>query len=197
MTTTHTVPLAGTGPRPARARGALLLAFLALLLLSLTACGGGASDGGGVASVEEGDTSGSGGTGGGGAEEDPAEQAQAFAACLRENGLDVPDPDPATGEIDFERAAQEAGGREALMTAYEACRDLAPPDLQDRPEPDEEQLDGMREFAACMRENGVDMPDPGPEGFGPEAVDPSAPGFDAALDACREFVEGFRGAEAP
>ncbi|WP_059005809.1 hypothetical protein [Streptomyces specialis] len=178
-----------TNPRTLRR----LLPLVLLTLLPLGACGGsdgsgdsgGSGNGDGVASVD--------GDGDGGAAEaaeaDPVEEAQLFAECLRENGVDVPDPDPETGEIDFQ-AAVGNGDRDALMVAFEACRDLAPDQLmEERAEPTDEQFAAMEEFAVCMRENGVDLPDPEPGvGFQPGAVDPSVPGWDEALASCEEHL---------
>jgi hypothetical protein len=53
--------------------------------------------------------------------------------------------------------------------------------------------DKMRQFAKCMRDNGVDMPDPGPEGFGQGGgsnIDRSSPAFQKAMDACRSLLPG-------
>ncbi|ONK13461.1 hypothetical protein [Streptomyces sp. MP131-18] len=169
-----------------RARRALTAAALGAALL--TACGGGdGGDGGQVAAVDGGASPDA-----AAGDADPAEQGRKFAECLRENGLEVPDPDPATGELDLTDAAGEGEGRDALMTAFEACRDLAPEQYAEQPEPGAEQLDAMREFAACMRENGIDVPDPDPAaGLEPGAVDPAAPGYDAALEACQEHLDGM------
>jgi hypothetical protein len=50
-----------------------------------------------------------------------------------------------------------------------------------------------RKFAQCMRTNGVDMPDPGPEGMaGIPAINPedkaAVAKMDAAMDKCRQFL---------
>ncbi len=152
---------------------------LAFTLASLTACGG--SDGGNeVASVEEGN-----GANPSAEEEDPVAQGEKFAECLRENGLEVPDPDPETGSIEFEEVVADQG-RDALMEAFEACRDLAPDQYSEQQEPTEEQLDAMQKFAECMRAEGVDVPDPGPEGFGPDAIDLNDPAVEDAMAVCED-----------
>ena len=63
--------------------------------------------------------------------------------------------------------------------------------------------DTLLEFAACMRDNGYDMPDPdfsnsgggpGTGGGGPFGeVDRSDPDFIAAEEACGDIMAGFRG----
>ncbi|TDB99382.1 hypothetical protein E1267_37715 [Nonomuraea longispora] len=146
-----------------------------------TGCGGGQS-GPGVASVAV-------------ASADPAasasptstadrqEQARKFAQCMREHDVPMKDPDPGGGGglsvIDVDK--------KKLRDATEACRVHAP--FKDGERSDPEQVDRMRKFAACMRENGVDMSDPNPDGtmkFG--AVKRDDPAFRKAFDVCgKEF----------
>ena len=64
----------------------------------------------------------------------------------------------------------------------------------------EEREEAMLAFAQCMRDHGIDMPDPqfnedggatiqaGPGG----AIDPDDPDFQAAEEACRGDMPGFR-----
>ena len=60
----------------------------------------------------------------------------------------------------------------------------------------------MLEFAACMREHGVDMPDPDLSGgggrmlfrAGADGVDPQSPTFQKAQEACQEILEEAFGA---
>ncbi|GAB7191922.1 hypothetical protein NUM3379_26300 [Kineococcus sp. NUM-3379] len=129
----------------------------------------------------------------------PEEAGLRFARCMRENGVDVPDPEPGTGG----RMGIPADGSvdaEAVQEAHEACEEFAPagtgsgavdPEVQDR----------MRDFAKCMRENGVDVPDPGPGG-GPVVIGPEAAGVpqavqEAANEACMPLLELGGGASAP
>jgi len=48
-----------------------------------------------------------------------------FARCLRSHGLDVPDPDPATGLIPLEELAKINRSSQEFKDAEAACRDLA------------------------------------------------------------------------
>ncbi|NUT50430.1 MAG: hypothetical protein HOV94_24455 [Saccharothrix sp.] len=109
-----------------------------------------------------------------------------FARCMRSNGVDVPDPAPGgkpgvSGKVD--RTAPD------FERAREACREFLPGggDLSTL---DPEQWDRLREFAQCMRANGVDVPDPDPtsgkSGLGLGQLDRDGPAFRAALEACRE-----------
>ena len=129
----------------------------------------------------------------------PEEAGLRFARCMRENGVDVPDPEPGTGG---RMGIPLDGGVdvEAVQEARKACEEFAPagtgpgavdPEVQDR----------MRDFAKCMRENGVDVPDPGPGG-GPVVIGPEAAGVpqavqEAANEACMPLLELDGGASAP
>ncbi|WP_455355224.1 hypothetical protein [Streptomyces sp. SYSU K217416] len=158
----------------------------------LAGCGG--SDGGGsnVASVN-----GEGGSSGGGADKSSAEQSQEFVNCMRENGVDMEDPDPETGKLDMQSVMGGGAGSDALRKAMEACRDKAPQSMKDRgnQNPDAKQLENMKKFAACMRENGVDMDDPGPEGFDQGSMNMSDPNFQDAMGECREYLSGMMGGQ--
>ncbi len=53
--------------------------------------------------------------------------------------------------------------------------------------------DAMVEFARCMREHGVDMPDPGSDGrvmIGPDDVDTGSQEFQDAQEACQGILDG-------
>ncbi|BCB80429.1 hypothetical protein GCM10022251_04140 [Phytohabitans flavus] len=166
------------------------LPLAAVALAFVSACGGGA-DAGGVA------------TAGGGAAASPSasadpDQGRKFAQCMRDNGIpDFPDPGP-DGRIlgqDFDRKklASDAG-----VKAYQACRELAP-NGGERTELDPAQQEQLREWAECMRANGIDMPDPNPNdgGFlglngGKLPFDLDDPKFQAAMEACEDKFT-FRG----
>lgn len=120
-----------------------------LLLSALTACGG---------TADEGPEAG-GGTG------DPTSSTRSaedyrldLAECMRDQGVDMPDPN-ADGSID----AQSGDG---FMEAAEACNEeLGDPPAAPGDGPkksDEEQRAEWVEIASCFRDNGYDVPDPGP-----------------------------------
>lgn len=171
------------------------LCVAALLLFTATACGSEDDGTDGVASLDDGAADG----GGAGDEEEKSaeEQALEFAQCMRDNGVDMPDP-----EVDEEGRLQfRAGGGEGEMPdpatlekAQEACADLQP-DFGNElsPEDQSEMQDRLLAFAECMRDNGIDMPDPEFDGgmarFGPpEGVDPEDPAFQEAQQTCEEEV---------
>lgn len=87
----------------------------------------------------------------------------AFAGCMREHGIDMPDPD-ADGSI----AIDVGGDVDAFNTATEAC--IA--ELGSPPAPeggggsvsDEERIAEYLAIAECFREHGVEVRDPEPDG---------------------------------
>lgn len=172
---------------PAATAAVLLAAGL------LAGCGGGGDDGTEIASVAGNESGSASGETQAASDKSDVEQAQEFVDCLRAEGLEVEDPDPVTGELNREALASADTDRGKLMSAFQACQDKAPQSLQDQASraPDTEQ---QKEFAQCMRDNGVDMADPGPDGFQPESVPTGDPDFESALEACRDQL-GFGGGE--
>jgi len=157
-------------------------ALLAVAALSLAACGG--DDETPAAAAADGPDA-------------STRQAMAdFAECMRENGIDF--PDPGSGE---RGAVRIDGSPEKLREAEEACADerakIKPPELS------EEEQKKMREAALansrCMREHGIDFPDPqfGEGGRmqqrigGPGSnVDPNSQKFKDAMTACQKDAPG-------
>jgi hypothetical protein len=97
------------------------------------------------------------------------EQFRKFAQCMRDKGVDVPDPGP-DGTYSFDGEGNGPGqGTDIdrddpkVQTALNACRSLMPAGgipLKLNPQ----QLELYRKFAACMREKGIDFPDPNADG---------------------------------
>ena len=144
-----------------------------------------------------------------------------YSACMREHGVDMPDPTFADsgstgGAVTFAipLGATGAGGPGAAVTggpdptfkaAAEACQSIMDAVQQEMPKlsPEEEakMRDDALKFAQCMREHGVDMPDPTFDAGGGSAVviqgssDERAPldtdKFNEASSACSS--EGFAG----
>lgn len=135
---------------------------------------------------------------------DTEEAVLALTACLREQGVDVPDPTvDADGNV---RLGLGGGGEptwdEAEMeAAAEACAEYFEAASLGFSSEDRTQLeDQLLEYASCMRDNGYDMPDPdfatsgpgrGPGGgiFG--SVDRDDPAFIEAQAACEGILAGF------
>jgi hypothetical protein len=126
--------------------------------------------------------------------EDREEALLAFAACMRDNGVDMPDPrfgldgkanmGTLLADLDEDDAAVQA--------ATEACDAYLPSSLGDDPVLQAERQDTLLEFAQCMRDNGVEMDDPvagGGPGRGPMAtLDQNDPTVAAGLEVCRPLL---------
>jgi hypothetical protein len=124
----------------------------------------------------------------------------AFARCMREHGVDMPDPDASGGGGMVTFGGTSASGTkidvdmQKFQDADKACRDLlgdAGPQKMS-PKQQQEAQDQALGFSRCMREHGVNMPDPtfGGQGQvtmridGASGIDPSDPKFEAAQQAC-------------
>ena len=161
------------------------------LALALAACGG-RPEGDRVASLSGDGTT---GTTGGSAEEagkDPQEAALDFARCMREHGVDMPDPEvDEQGRVEVRIGAGGAGARpdpKKLEAAQKACGSLMGGGDGDR-QLDPAARDAMVAFARCMREHGIDMPDPTGDGLllrrdGEDGPDPRSARFREAEQAC-------------
>jgi hypothetical protein len=178
--------------------GAVLAALA--LTLALAACGGEDSEaqvaslGGATTTTEEDDAASS-------EEGEPEEALLAYARCMREHGVDVPDPQTdESGRTEF-RLVRPRGNEKKFQEAQEACgehlENARPRNLD--PEQEQEMREAMLAFAKCMREHGVDMPDPefGEGGRGTVrmrgGIDPDDPDFREAEEACRDLRPQFRG----
>ena len=177
-----------------KAPAALLLALAA----TTTACG--SATGAGVATAGGGNAT---PTASASASKDPRDAAVEFAQCLRDHGMQVADPD--------EKGTVVLGGDEAdeqkMREAHEACKDKAPPvGVGPGGGLDATALEQMLKFSRCMREHGIDMPDPGADGgvrmdVGKGGVDPESEEFQAAQEACKQYFApgagGVGGASGP
>lgn len=158
--------------------------IIATALLAALAAGCGGQQGGtGVASVSENPPPSGGATPT--ATADPKEQGRKFAQCMREHGIPMEDPDPNGGG--GLQVMDENIDKNKLKEASEACRAYAP--FLDRRQLNPEEVEQLRQFAQCMRENGVDMPDPNPDGTLPQGsarnFKRDDPQFKKAYEACR------------
>ncbi|WKU02693.1 hypothetical protein [Micromonospora sp. HUAS LYJ1] len=165
----------------------LLLALPVVAALALSGCQSGGDDDPGVASA------------GGGGDTTPSLSAAAgmsdeerqlkFTACLREQGLDVPDPQPGQNGPRFNFGGDVDPAK--VQAALQQCREYAPNGGQPR-QLDAGQVEQVRKLARCMRENGVpNFPDPSADGRiqpGRADIDLKDPAVRTAFDKCRETV---------
>ncbi|MCP3975388.1 MAG: hypothetical protein GY720_12965 [bacterium] len=133
------------------------------------------------------------------------EKVLAFSACMRDGGIEFPDPVvDSDGNVGFDLLAMRDLGEidEAeLQAAFEPCVEyLEGVNFGFERVFDTDFQDEVVVFAGCMRENGIDMPDPDFSGimegsplfpgWEPEIDDPD---FEAAFEACEELLPGIPG----
>ncbi|MES9538430.1 hypothetical protein [Actinomadura sp. NPDC000600] len=169
--------------------GLRILAALPLALaLALTGCG--SDDKGGTVASANGGASQGGAKQGGGEQLSPEERGVKFAQCMREHGVDMEDPKPGEGA-----RVKVKGNKAVVDKAMEACRQYSP--MENRTgAPDPKMQEAAREFAACMRKNGVEnFPDPDPNQPGIR-IDKKTVGDDPDLEtaqqACEKVLQGGR-----
>jgi hypothetical protein len=168
----------------------LALAVLGLGL-ALAACGG-SPDGDRVASLSGDGATGTTNSTAKDADKDPQQAALDFARCMREHGVNMPDPEvDDQGRIRVRIGAGGGGERpdpKKLEAAQQACGSLMGGGDGDR-QLDPAERDAMVAFARCMREHGIDMPDPTGDGLmlrrdGDQGPDPDSEKFRQAEQAC-------------
>jgi hypothetical protein len=107
-----------------------------------------------------------------------------FAQCMRDEGIDMPDPGP-QGLASLRQQVDERSP--AFLAALEVCGELLQDYYQEvhgADHDDEERREEMMmERVQCMRDQGVDVPDPGPGQHGFQ-LDTDDPAVRAALEEC-------------
>lgn len=117
-----------------------------------------------------------------------------FYQCLRDNELDVADPTPG-GPIGLDGIDLDD---RTVMAVVEECAQTHLSSSDGRVSVGGNMGENMAEPAAllafvdCMRDLGIDMPDPGPDGrMGlPDNVDPQATNFQSAVRSCAPLLDG-------
>lgn len=126
------------------------IAVLLALLMALTACG---------AKEQPND-----------AKKDDKGDMVKFAQCMRENGVEMPDPqNDGKGGVVIQAAPGDGNSgpidEDKMKTAHEACKKFLPNGGEFKP-PSPEEQDKLRQQAKCMRDKGYNWPDPKFEGGG-------------------------------
>ncbi|MGH3392105.1 MAG: hypothetical protein ACRDOO_24795 [Actinomadura sp.] len=163
-------------------RGFTLVVALSVVLALTAACGS--------EDTRDGVASAGGGAGGASASPsqslDPEEARLKFAQCMRENGVDMPDPD-GSGRVAIKGRPGDQG---KLQDAMKKCEHFMQGAIAKRLE-DPKVRDQMLKFARCMREHGIDMPDPRPgEGVQLRVQNGDRAKVEAAQKACGELRPG-------
>jgi hypothetical protein len=185
-----------------------MLAVLTVSALAAAACGSaGAGDGGNslnssgeVASLTE-DGSGA-DTEASSDDVDTEAQLLAFAECIRDQGFEIDDPSiDADGNVVLPRPTSSSdapGPPEGFLEARDTCAaHLEGVTLGFQGGDQTELQDELLEFAACMRDNGFDLPDPdfaeaGGRGLLRE-IDQNDPAYESAFANCGDILGGRGG----
>lgn len=102
-----------------------------------------------------------------------------FAQCMRENGVDVPDPEP--GQEGFGFQIGDGSGidpsSDEFQEASEECGSILEDAIPEGERPDPAEIeDELYELTQCLRDKGLDVPEPRIAAIGsgeaPEAPDP-------------------------
>jgi hypothetical protein len=158
-------------------------ALLALSALALAACGEDTPSESGSAPSE-------------------AEVRQAnlkFASCMRDNGVDMPDPSTEGGRTEFKVGGDSGISPEKFETATNACEKYRKDIRSELSEEDQQQFkEQALAHARCMREHGIDFPDPTFDAEGGARIrlhsdrggklNPENPKFKAAEEACGDLM---------
>ena len=170
--------------RPTRST---LAALPLLCALAMTGCasdddgGGGVASAGGTSSAAPADE-----------EVDRAEMGLKFAQCMRENGVPMDDPEPGKG---IQLKVGPETSQETVQAAMEACREYNPQE-NGAGKADPEREAAVREFAQCMRDNGVEAfpdPEPGSPGIKITGDVGQDPDFQTAQESCQDKLAGAGG----
>lgn len=124
---------------------------------------------------------------------DNAALGRKFAQCMRTAGIEMPDPGPdGMVAMPATAAGDEASGKK-MDAAMEKCREFLP-NGGEPPKASAEDLAKARDYAKCVRENGVpSFPDPDPEtgGFKMDADDTTdMEKLSKVGDKCPQFGTG-------
>ena len=160
---------------------ATIISLTATAALALGACGGGD------------DSSSASGSSASSGRDKAMDGALKFARCMREQGLDFPDPRVGSdGVIKIAAGTRLDPDDPKLQSAQRKCgRHLEQGGGEARDPALESRLqDAFVDYARCMRREGVEMPDPKPGGGltfrvgDPNAPNPESPAFKAADRKC-------------
>ena len=179
-------------------RRLLIAVTTVITALAIAGCGGdkggdGVASAGGTANANATGKNGNAGANTG----DNAEQMRKFASCMREHGIDMPDP-----EVDSEGRVRMRIGEEGANPPDQAKFEAAQKECQqylpnggEAPKLDAAEVEKMRQFSKCMRDNGVpDFPDPEPDGGlriqfgGGNSIDPNSKTFKDAEAKCQQYM---------
>jgi hypothetical protein len=181
----------GTPERPRRwgwPHLAGLAGVVVAVALAVAACGGGKTAG--VASLSGATQT----TNAGNANSGKGQAALNWARCMRQHGINLPDPQfDAQGHSQQQLPSGAQTKSPKFKAADQACQKYLPNGgALEKPNPQEQQQ--MVQFARCMRQHGIaDFPDPDNGHFQwPGSPERDTPKFKAAQQACERAVPPAR-----
>jgi hypothetical protein len=136
-------------------------------------------------------------SGGASASKDPGQAALNWARCMRQHGINLPDPQITRDGIDQQLPSRAQTKSPKFKAADQACRKQLPNGGQPTAQEQQQALARALAFARCMRQHGANMPDPQitADGIGQEWPDPperDTPKFRAAQQTCERAVPPAR-----
>lgn len=165
---------------PSFLRGGMALAAV-LSAMSIAACGGSSGS----------DATAAGANGSGASSNDRDTARLKLQQCLRDQGIDIPEPGQGGGPGGGRPNLSESD-REKLQEAFAGpCKQYQQNAFGNISEEDRQEMqDRFQEFASCMRDHGVDLPDIRPGQGGPPAggrgIDMDDPDVQEAQEQCRD-----------
>lgn len=127
-----------------------------------------------------------------------------YARCMRQHGVDMPDPQFSSNGGNVRISVGGRNGKasdQTMRTAQAACQhfqeEIKPPNLSDQ-EKEQHRQEALA-YSRCMREHGIDFPDPQFNADGgmklslSQRVHPDSPAFKAADKACASKRPGGGG----
>jgi hypothetical protein len=161
-----------------------LLGGVLALTLAVAACGGGGNSDG-VASVGGKATA----TTSPGGSSDPQQAALAYARCMRQHGVNLPDPQVSGDDIDLGLPRGVNRDDPRVRAAEQVCRTYLPDGGPTVDPPTPQMLQQTLAFARCMRQHSINIPDPKPgSGIDARGANPNGPKFNAAQRACQPLL---------
>lgn len=127
---------------------------------------------------------------------DPEEAFQAYEACMRDHGIELPDMSEGGGVEIVEGDTLDLEAFEAAGAECDSILEAAFGEFELSPEQEAEMMDQQLAFAQCMRDNGIDWPDPSSDNstmieLGDD-MDPET--VNAAMEVCApEMFDGSGG----
>lgn len=166
----------------------MMAAVVSLALLG-GACGGSDKQSNGVASVNGQQASSK--DKDGEKKQNAQDAALAYAKCMRKNGAEVPDPD-ARGMFEI-TPGSKMPDEEAMKKGDEACKAERSAMQGSIGGPDKDLDEKALKMARCLREQGIDVPDPKAHEGGGTSMDVDEdkindPAFKKAMSTCSKQV---------